>query len=316
MNVLAPVLRRFSPGGSGARLTILIFHRVYAAPDAIFAGEPDAAWFDRLMAKLNAWFNVMPLDEAAAMLGSSSMPERAAAITFDDGYEDNFSVAMPILRRHRMCATFFIATRFLDGGRMWNDSVIEAVRYLPSADFDLSSLGLGRLKTGSVEEKRSVIDAILKRIKYLPVFERAALAASVAELAGIGVASKLMMTSDQVCAMSRAGMQIGAHTISHPILAGLDDTAAEAEILGSKQALEGLLGKRVGLFAYPNGRPGQDYMPKDVAIVRKLGFDAAVSTHAAAVRPDADRFQLSRFTPWDRSMLRFGARLVRSLASG
>lgn len=315
MKLLAPVLRRFSPGGAGARLTILIFHRVYAVPDAIFTGEPDAAWFDRLLAKLNAWFNVMPLDEAAAMLGSSSMPERAAAITFDDGYEDNFSVAMPILRRHRMCATFFIASGFLDGGRMWNDAVVEAVRCLPSADFDLSSLGWGRLKAGSVDEKRAAIDAILKRIKYLPVVERAALAASVAQQAGIGLASNLMMTSEQVCAMSRAGMQIGAHTISHPILAGLDSAAVEAEILGSKQALEGLVGKRIGLFAYPNGKPCQDYMPKDVEIVRRLGFDAAVSTRPAAVLPDADRFQLPRFTPWDRSMLRFGARLVRNLAN-
>ncbi len=315
MNLLTPVLRRFSPGGPGARLTILIFHRVYAAPDGIFTGEPDAAWFDRLLAKLNGWFNVIPLDEAAAMLGSSSMPERAAAITFDDGYEDNFSVAMPILRRHRMCATFFIATGFLDGGRMWNDAVVEAVRHLPSAEIDLSSLGLGRLKAGSGAEKRKAIGMILNRIKYLPVVERAALAARVAEQAGAGSASNLMMTSDQVCAMSRAGMQIGAHTMSHPILAGLDDAAAEAEIRGSRQVLEGLVGKRIGLFAYPNGKPGQDYMPKDVEIVRRLGFDAAVSTRPAAVAPDADRFQLPRFTPWDRSMLRFGVRLVRNLAN-
>ena len=195
MNVLAPVLRRFSPGGSGARLTILIFHRVYAAPDPIFTGEPDAAWFEQLLAKLNTWFNVMPLDDAVALLGSPRMPERAAAITFDDGYEDNFSVAMPILMRHRMCATFFIATGFLNGGRMWNDAVVEAVRYLPSAEFDLSSLGLGRLKAGSSDEKRKAIGMILNRIKYLPVVERAALAVRVAEQAGVGSASNLMMTS-------------------------------------------------------------------------------------------------------------------------
>jgi hypothetical protein len=77
--------------------------------------------------------------------------------------------------------------------------------------------------------------------------------------------------------------------------------------------LEQLLGERVGLFAYPNGKPGTDYSPESVQIVRELGFDAAVSTTWGAARSGTDPFQIPRFTPWDRSKLRFGARFAGNL---
>ena len=69
----------------------------------------------------------------------------------------------------------------------------------------------------------------------------------------------------------------------------------------------------MGLFAYPNGKPGEDYLPRDVALVRELGFDAAVSTAWGASGHGSDPFQLQRFTPWDRTKARFGLRLLRNL---
>ena len=111
-----------------------------------------------------------------------------------------------------------------------------------------------------------------------------------------------------------AGMQIGAHTVSHPILAKLDTPRAADEIGRSRDVLQTLLGEKVGLFAYPNGKPGTDYLP-DVhpALVRELGFDAAVSTRWAAARRSDDVFQIPRFTPWDRGRFKFGLRLMRNL---
>lgn len=113
--------------------------------------------------------------------------------------------------------------------------------------------------------------------------------------------------------MRKAGMSIGAHTVSHPILARLTDDAARQEIGDSRRFLEELLGERIGLFAYPNGKPGEDYSPQTVAIVRGLGFDAAVSTEWGCSRLGDDAFQIRRFTPWDRPRLRFGVRMLRNL---
>ena len=116
--------------------------------------------------------------------------------------------------------------------------------------------------------------------------------------------------------MRGAGMQIGAHTVSHPILARLDEAEARREIVRSKDDLESITGRPVSLFAYPNGRPGRDYTARDVELARGAGFGCAVSTSPGAVRaaryPDLS-FQLPRFTPWDRTAGAFGARLVRNL---
>lgn len=314
------ILKQLSPAGARGRLSVLIFHRVLPEPDPIFPSEVDALTFDAICRWMKSWCNVLPLDLAAQQLQARTLPERAVAITFDDGYADNRTVAQPILARYGLPATFFIATDFLDGGRMWNDTVIESVRGCRSAQLDLSSLArpdgsgnLGQHALGTPSEKRQAIESIIGHIKYLPVAERKALAEQIAGCAGVRLPNDLMMTSQQVREMRQAGMQIGAHTRSHPILAKLGADAAYAEIADSRRLLEGILGERVGLFAYPNGKPGADYSSESVAIVRDLGFDAAVSTTWGASRAATDPFQIPRFTPWDRSKMRFGARFAGNL---
>jgi peptidoglycan/xylan/chitin deacetylase (PgdA/CDA1 family) len=305
------LLRIASPAGKSGCLSILIFHRVGPAVDPIYPDEMHVRRFNEVCGWLKSWFNVLPLDVAAAHMKAGTLPARAACITFDDGYADNHDVAMPILQRHGLTATFFIATGFLDGGRMWNDTVVEAVRLTKATVLDLGVLG--RLAVGASAEKASAIGAILGKIKYLPVAERLETAQGIADEAGVNLPTNLMMTSAQVKALHRAGMQIGAHTLSHPILASLSDDEAKFEIKGSKDFLEHLLGESVRLFAYPNGKPGEDYSPASVAVVRRLGFDAAVSTQWGASCGEDDPFQIKRFTPWDKTRWRFGARLLTNL---
>ena len=303
-----------SPAGKRGRLSILIFHRVFAQPDPIFPQEMHAQRFDVLCGWLKSWFNVLPLDLAVRHLKSGSLPARAACITFDDGYADNHDVALPILQRHGLPATFFIATGFLDGGRMWNDTVIESVRLSASSVLDLGALGCFAIRTP--QEKAVAIAAIIRQIKYMPGAERLATTEGIASTAHVQPPGNLMMTSAQVKAMRHANMQIGAHTVSHPILARLSDDQARAEMRGSKDFLEHLLGGRVGLFAYPNGKPGEDYNAQSVALAQEIGFDAAVSTHWGAARARCDLFQVPRFTPWDRARLGFSARMAANLFRG
>jgi peptidoglycan/xylan/chitin deacetylase (PgdA/CDA1 family) len=305
-----------SPGGTRGRLSILIFHRVLPQVDPLFPQEMDAQRFDVLCGWLAAWFNVLPLDQAVRRLKEGSLPQRALAITFDDGYADNHDVAMPILKKHGLCATFFIATGFLDGGRMWNDTVIESVRLTPQGALPLQQLGvsgLSEMAVRTVADKKNAITQIIRAIKYLPVPQRLALTQELAALAQVTPPSDLMMTSAQVRAMRRAGMQIGAHTVSHPILAKLSEDEAREEILRGKHQLEDLLDEPITLFAYPNGKPGEDYAPLNVQIVKDLGFEAAVSTAWGASNAQTDLFQIPRFTPWDRSPWRFALRMMANL---
>ena len=120
-----------------------------------------------------------------------------------------------------------------------------------------------------------------------------------------------MLTSTQLRQLHAAGMGLGAHTVSHPILAAMSERAARNDIANGKRELEQLLQAPVTLFAYPNGKAGRDYGPAHVEIVKSLGFAAAVATDWGVARAGAglDLFQLPRFTPWDRGRLAFLWRL-------
>lgn len=304
-----------SPQGERARLSTLIFHRVLPAPDPLFPGEIHAQNFDAICGWLRQWFNVLPLDEAIRKMRDGQLPARACTITFDDGYADNHEVAMPLLQRHGLCATFFIATGFLDGGRMWNDTLIEAVRRSRVDELALSDLlgsGFERVPVQTVEQKQAAIAQLINRIKYLDLAERVRLGQELASRSGAALPEDLMMRSDQVQGLRTGGMQIGAHTVSHPILARLDDAQARKEIGRSKSFLENLLQERVPLFAYPNGKPETDYSPRSVELAREAGFDAAVSTSWGVANAATDLFQIPRFTPWDRSKVRFAARMAHN----
>src|SRR5262249_53288253 len=190
---------------------------------------------------------------------SGQLPQRALSITFDDGYANNEAVAAPILARLGLHATFFIATGFLDGGRMFNDSVVEAIRRYRGDALDLRSFGLGVYRTGTVDERVSAIAGILAAIKYRRLSERVDLTERFAQLAEVTLPSDLMMTTAQASNLVRMGFALGSHTHSHPILAGLEADEARREIKVGKERVEELAGSRVTLFAYPNGFPDRDY---------------------------------------------------------
>ena len=313
MGALTTALGLAAPAGSRARLSILIFHRVLPTPDPLFPGEPDALRFDEMLRWLKSWFNVLPLNEAVRRRAEGTLPARAAAITFDDGYADNFVVALPILQRHGITATFFIATGFLDGGSMWNDRIIAAVRGCSRQELDLASLGLGTHPLGTIQARREAIDALIGTIKYLDGPRRDATANRIAELAGVQVPADLMMTTAQLRELTAAGMQIGAHTVTHPIMARISLEDARQEVVRSRETLQDAIGEPIDLFAYPNGKPAKDYLPEHVALVRALGFAAAVCTGWGAADRDTDTMQLPRFTPWDQTRGRFGLRMVANL---
>lgn len=309
--MLHAALTRALTAGTGGRLTTLIFHRVLPAPDPLFPLEVDAQRFDRLMALVARGYNVLPLSEAVERLQRDDLPARALAITFDDGYADNHEVALPILRRHGLSACFFVATGFLDGGRMFNDTVIECVRRAPGVALDLSRLGLGVQAVDTPALRAQAIGKILPLVKYKPPEQRQGWLALVHEACGApSLPDDLMMRRDQVRALHEAGMEIGAHTVTHPILRTLEQAAAERQIADSRDALAEMVRSPVRLFAYPNGRPDQDFDRRDAGIVQRLGFDAAVTTAPGAATVRSDRFQLPRFTPWQPGLLAWTASLA------
>ena len=296
---------------SSPRLSILIFHRVHARADNIFPNEPDAARFEQLMRFVARSFRVMALGEAVKCLANGSLPSRALVITFDDGYADNAEVALPILQRYGLTASFFVSSGFLDGGRMWNDSVVECLRTCRHSKIDLEPFGLECFSLAGSAERRQVIEKLLPRIKYLSLAEREDAIDSLQKLCGVTtLPTNLMMRSEQLRAMHHSGMEIGAHTVHHPILMALTPTEAECEITDGRRQLESIIGAPVDIFAYPNGKPGSDYDHTHVSLLKKLGFRGAVSTTPGVGQSGDDLFQLPRFTPWGESMAIWATRLL------
>lgn len=258
-------------------------------------------------------FNVLPLHEAAQRLQNGTLPAAAAAITFDDGYADNLEVAWPILKRYDLPATFFIATSFLDGGRMWNDEVIETARISPNGKLDLRDFDLGVHALSDAESRIQCYETVLGMLKYFEHSKRSQVAREIGRRTFVPERSDIMLTRAQLRQLHADGAEIGAHTHTHPILEHLDDDKAIGEISAGKEELESILGETVKVFAYPNGVPGRDYSARHGEMVRKLGFSAAVSTAPKFANAVADAFQLPRFTPWDRVPQKFVARCLIQL---
>jgi peptidoglycan/xylan/chitin deacetylase (PgdA/CDA1 family) len=293
-------------------LLVLTYHRVLPEHDALLPSEPTAATFGDDLAMLAECCTVVPLSEALARLRARELPRAAVSITFDDGYQNNYSVALPILQRFGMAATFFVATGYIDRGLMWNDRIIEAVRRFAGDRLDLRALGLGEYALRSDERRVAALGDLLSRLKYLPPAERAANVAAIAAQVDHGQPVRLMMDEREIAALRRAGMEIGAHTVSHPILARLPSTEAEREIADSKRDLERIIGERVDVFAYPNGKPGSDYTREHRDIVDRAGFTAAVTTAPGCVSDSTDLLQLPRIALWRTTKLRMQRHLLRS----
>jgi len=297
--------------GDRTSLVVLTYHRVLPVPDPLLPDEPDTASFAAQVQILADNFNVLPLAEACDRLRSASLPERALCITFDDGYANNLAIAAPILAERRLPATVFIATGFLDGGRMFNDTVIEAIRRA-GAEVDLASVGLGRRALPDLDARQRAIREVLAAIRYLEPRQRLARAEELAEQVGAELPGDLMLTTAGVRQLLAYGIEVGAHTATHPILCQIGPEAAYEEILNSKRVLEDISARKVDSFAYPNGGPYRDYDSSHVGMVRRAGFVRAVSTADGAATHGCDLLQIPRVFPWYGTLARASARVARS----
>jgi peptidoglycan/xylan/chitin deacetylase (PgdA/CDA1 family) len=252
------------------------------------------------------------LAEGLRLLGDGRLPPRSVAVSFDDGYADNVQVALPILRETGVPATFFVATSYLDGGRMWNDTVIESVRRLAPGEHPFPHAGLRSITVPHSLDRRALVLQLLGAIKYLPPSDRDAAANALTALLAQPLPANLMMRRDDLRRLIDAGMDVGGHTRSHPILSGLCDARAEEEIAGGLDDITAITGRRPTLFAYPNGRRGLDYGDREVGIVRRLGLAAAFVTNRGIVTANSDLLQAPRLAPSPRRPVRFAVALWRA----
>jgi glycosyltransferase involved in cell wall biosynthesis/peptidoglycan/xylan/chitin deacetylase (PgdA/CDA1 family) len=288
-----------------APLTILTYHRVLPLHEAQaypFQGMMMSRdLFEAQMAYLSRHVAVLGLGEAVDLLRRGHLPGRAVAVTFDDGYRDNFDYAWPILKKYGIPATFFVVTDVLDQQlRLWWDEVAELID-------QLSARGLHRTDSTDrlpnwaariVSKLRpelpsgQVTSELVTRMNDISLTERRGIMGTLYDLVRPGAreGAHRMLTWDQILELEDSGMGIGSHTSTHAFFDELDEEAIEYEISGSVARLTSRLKQPIRFFSYPRGR----VVGHSRRWLEKVGVEAAVTTSPGLNQPGSDLYQLKR----------------------
>lgn len=285
---------RWSRGFAQGVGVILTLHHVRAAerrgfaPNALLDITPD--FLDRALRLIRAeGYDIVSLQEVLAHLRNPKPGRFFVALTFDDGYRDNVEEAWPILAKHEAPWTLFVTPGFADRtARLWWLELEEAIRALPRLDLALPD-GRFAVRTETDAEKIRAFDRLYWRLRRGPEAILLSTISALVAQAGIdhvALVERECLPWETLRALSGApGVTIGAHTLTHPMLAKHDADGARGEIVESKQRLETELGIPIRHFAYPVGDPGSAG-PRDFAFAAEAGFDSAVTTRPGHLFPE------------------------------
>lgn len=278
---------------------ILMFHRFFGNGQGDPRGLPINR-FSQYMKYLTRRYRVVPLDDLAQQLRRAAVRPNTAAVTVDDGYEECFSLAVPVLRTYGVMASIFVISDFVES-RMWpwTDRLRFVFEHAPRRPVAFMHRGKARVVEVQGEESRQLAETHWREYaKTIPAAEREELLEAIAEACGIGIPTSpphryRPMTWAQLRMLAAEGFDIGAHTRTHPILSRVRPEQLREEIGGCKEHIEAAVGVPVAHFAYPNGRR-QDYTREAVEAVAKAGYVAAVTTVAGTNTPKTPVFELHR----------------------
>lgn len=284
--------RWLAPAARGLGL-ILTFHHVRPdppgpfAPNALLTVTPD--FLDRTLGVLKArGFELIGLDAVPGRLAEPRAGAPFAVLTFDDGYRDNAWHAAPVLARHGAPWTLFVTSDFAEGrGRLWWIELERAIGRLdrvrlPQGDSDGPDASFALdLPARTSAEKSAAFDLVYRALRAGPEARLLAVIARLCAEAGFAagcVAEELCLTWPELRGLAKdPAVTIGAHTITHPMLAKHDTATARREIGEGRDRIAAALGRPVRHLSYPVGDPGSAG-PRDFALARELGFATAVTT--------------------------------------
>jgi peptidoglycan/xylan/chitin deacetylase (PgdA/CDA1 family) len=283
------------------RLTVLAYHRVADPGDPGFGGycrnvsaTPEA--FREQMDYAAAHFHPVSLEQVAAALdGGPRLPVHPLLVTFDDGYRDNLTAALPVLRERGIPMALFLATGFV--GREcpfpW-DLAAWCFRHTARSGAKLPVVG--ERSWATTGQREEIVGCWLEALKRVPEAAREEAMAALPECLGVevptGAFSGLCLSWGEVRAMAAEGVAFGAHTERHPILTRVPAERARGELAGSKQCLEDELGTPVTAFAYPNGGRG-DLDASTARLLAETGFRLGFT-----LLPGPERWRSARRSPF------------------
>ena len=261
-----------------SHVTILTYHRVTRGGGPAFErGDLHATpeMLDRQIGILKRFFTFIDTRQLDAHLQGAPLPANPVLVTFDDGYRDNHDEALPILLRHGVRATFFIAVRYVTEQRMfWWDHLRYIISRAAPGRFTLSYPEPMTLDLIGEPQREASTEGLLQIVKDRAGLDLDRFLDETAQRCGVRrdpdeerrLGSALVMGWDQVRALHDAGMDVQSHGWSHRVLTTLSEEA-EADLGTARRVLEERLGKPVFALAYPVGRA-----PAPGRLARRAGY--------------------------------------------
>jgi peptidoglycan/xylan/chitin deacetylase (PgdA/CDA1 family) len=290
---------RLSPPGA----VILMYHSVQDRPEryADSIGVPNihaTTVFERQMELLARQFHAVTLEDVLLFLkGEKTLPRRAVAITFDDGYADNFHIAAPVMDRFGIRGAFY-ATVSLIGTRKapW----FSRLRHAFGATRKDEWLNPGDGSTGKLTNPEDRENGLRVAFGLCAPMPDAACEQTVSaierdlEVEPLALRDPLMMNWEEIRSLARAGHIVGSHTLTHPNVARIPADEVRKELVESRLRLEEQLGSPVHHFSYPGAALNPVWTVQTLAISREAGYQTAVVTDAGPVRAGHEPLALTR----------------------
>ncbi|MCP4567736.1 MAG: polysaccharide deacetylase family protein [FCB group bacterium] len=260
--------------------------------------------FERQMDYLARKYNPYALSDLAAGLNSNPEWIYPVAVTFDDGYRSNLTLALPILKKYNIPATVFVASGFIRGfdkrmGLLWPDFITAMLRSINDDQIDLADIGLKRFDLTNDNGFDRTRKAITEHLKSSPAAEKEKFLTWLENRFGSKIVFEnfpeyhpLSLTEFKKLA-SDPLISIGGHSINHPILSRLKTDDISHEIAGCRKELEEMTATKVTAFAYPNGRI-EDIGVETLAITSRH-YECAVTTESGLNQRGQNKFLLRRY---------------------
>jgi len=298
---------RILRGGSA----VFMFHRILPSGEPCY--DPELATSTQAFSAFLDWlgenYQVVPVDELVKRREKSANSKRPwCAITFDDGWADNYLHAFPLLRQRQLPATIFLPLRFIATlQRFWQEEL-----WLRLGNLDPERQRKIILRAAqclpwfpATAESLHSLDGLRRFLLTRPTEEAENFVRLLTESSGSSTSnsSRSFLNWEEIRHMQAAGISFGSHTVNHRLLTQMEQAKAAGEIQESREELMGHLGAKIPGFAYPWGAAGRATRNA----VKQAGYDFALTTRPGLVKAEADPWMLPRIAISD-PVLRCGGK--------